>query len=194
MRGKDYQLLDQPEIKLRLQLPPDQQSARKSARAHTLPPGPHRAGVCACMGARAASTGRRRLRAVLHGAWCSICIVEPLKMLSATKTWNRIQIAGVLMHLWGRSAGRSSPNGSGISASNWATSSSRRRCEPPRRAPALAPAKDATAPASGYARAEVALPFKAGRFSGRGLVLRACWHAALPHRAEALRDRKALRS
>ena len=38
-------------------------------------------------------------------------------------------------------------------------------------APALAPAKDAPAPASGYARAEVALPFKAGRFSGRDFVM-----------------------
>jgi len=38
-------------------------------------------------------------------------------------------------------------------------------------APALPQAPDATAPASGYARAKVALPFKAGRFSGRDFVL-----------------------
>ena len=38
-------------------------------------------------------------------------------------------------------------------------------------APALAPEPDAAAPASGYASAEVALPFKQGRFSGRDFVL-----------------------
>jgi hypothetical protein len=37
-------------------------------------------------------------------------------------------------------------------------------------APALTPTKDAAAPASGYASAEVALPFKQGRFSGRDFV------------------------
>jgi hypothetical protein len=38
-------------------------------------------------------------------------------------------------------------------------------------APALSPAKKHTAPASGYAAAEVALPFKQGRFSGRDFAL-----------------------
>jgi hypothetical protein len=38
-------------------------------------------------------------------------------------------------------------------------------------APALLPAQDRAAPASGYAPAEVALPFKQGRFSGRDFVL-----------------------
>lgn len=38
-------------------------------------------------------------------------------------------------------------------------------------AQALLPAQDCAAPASGYATAEVALPFKQGRFSGRDFVL-----------------------
>jgi hypothetical protein len=38
-------------------------------------------------------------------------------------------------------------------------------------APALPPAKEQSAPASGYAPAEVALPFKQGRFSGRDFAL-----------------------
>ena len=61
-------------------------------------------------------------------------------------------------------------------------------------APALAPAQDAVAPASGYTSAEVALPFKQGRFSGRDFVLRASWHTALPRRTGALCDRRAHRS
>ncbi len=38
-------------------------------------------------------------------------------------------------------------------------------------APAIPPAKEHTAPASGYAAASVALPFKQGRFSGRDFAL-----------------------
>lgn len=38
-------------------------------------------------------------------------------------------------------------------------------------APALPPAKEHTAPASGYAAASVALPFKQGRFSGSDFAL-----------------------
>jgi len=84
------------------------------------------------------------------------------------------------------------PMGPRISASNGATNSSRRKSRITEFAPALAPAQDAAAPASGYASAEVASPFKAGRFVfARLCVARLLAHcAALPARG-SLRPKSA---
>jgi hypothetical protein len=59
----------------------------------------------------------------------------------------------------------------GTSAWNWDINWNLSRCVPPRRAPAFPAAKDQPAPTTGYAPAEVALPFKQGRFCGRDFVL-----------------------
>ena len=108
MRGKDYQLLERPEIKLRLHLPPDQQFSRPRSVSScvlfmTAPRFP--SGLRGCVVGwwwRLIQLGRRRAGLASNGTasftscssrsclkalsrrpmwWPSTCIVEPLKML-----------------------------------------------------------------------------------------------------------------
>jgi hypothetical protein len=197
MRGKDYQLLEQPEIKLRLHLPPDQQFSRpESQLVRTLydcpqvPIGP-------------------------SGEWCRVVVATH----PAGKTKNRVGVErdGVVYELFFTKLPQGAFTAADVVAlylhrgafenalsdedleqdpdrwcshaplgqecwqilSQWVWNlrlELGHQLEPtPVRttefAPALAPAKNAPAPASGYARAEVALPFKQGRFSGRDFVM-----------------------
>jgi hypothetical protein len=84
-------------------------------------------------------------------------------------------LAGVVMPRAVKRYGKSSANGCGTSAWSWAISQAIEPVRTTEFAPALAPAhKEATnspSPSPGYGPAEVALPWKAGRYSGRDFAL-----------------------
>jgi hypothetical protein len=196
-RGKDYQLLDRPEIKLRLHLPPDQQFSRpESHLVRTLydcpqvPIGP--SGVCCRVVVATHPVGKTKSRV---GVERDGVVYELFFTQLPQGAFTAADVVALYLH---RGAFENALSDEDLEQdpdrwcshaplgqecwqilSQWVWNlrlELGHQLEPtPVRttefAPALAPAKDAVAPTSGYASAEVALPFKQGRISGRDFVL-----------------------
>ena len=93
-------------------------------------------------------------------------------MLWPMKTRNKTPTGGVSHAPAGQEAGRLSRNGSGTCAWNWVICLSQLRCARPSllRLP-RSRRPHAQAPVQGYGKPRVALPWKAGRFSGQDFAL-----------------------
>src|SRR5437660_7938571 len=106
--------------------------------------------------------------------WRCICIVARLKMLWPMKTWSRTRIAGVVTPLAAKRPGKSSANGCGTRLLEVGHQLAPDPVRTTEFAPALPPTqKEALSPSAsqGYGPAEVALPWKQGRFSGQDFPL-----------------------
>jgi hypothetical protein len=196
-RGKDYQLLDRPEIQARLHLPADQQFSRPESRLVrtlydcpdvTVGPtgqrcrvvvathpasekkprvGVKRAGVVYELFLtnvpQAAFTTADVVALYLHrGAFENALADEDLEQDE--------RLAGVATLLAGKRPGKSSANGCGTRLLELGHQLAPDPVRTTEFAPALPPAqKEALSPSpfQGYGPAEVALPWKQGRFSGR---------------------------
>jgi hypothetical protein len=197
MRGKDYRLLDRPEIQMRLHLPPDQQFSRpESQLVRTLydcpqvPIGP--SGVCCRVVVATHPVGKTKSRV---GVERDGVVYELFFTQLPQGAFTAADVVALYLH---RGAFENALSDEDLEQdpdrwcshaplgqecwqilSQWVWNlrlELGHQLEPtPVRttefAPALAPAQDAVAPASGYTSAEVALPFKQGRFSGRDFVL-----------------------
>src|SRR5258708_9290257 len=107
-------------------------------------------------------------------SWRCICIAARLKTRSPMKTANRIPTAGVVIQLAARRYGKSSANGCGTRLLELGHQLAPDPVRTTEFAPALLPAPKETlspSPSQGYGPAEVALPWKQGRFSGRDFAL-----------------------
>ncbi len=121
-------------------------------------------------------------------------IVGPLNLPLPMKTRNRTRTAGALTPLAARNAGKSSEP----RVWNLRLELDHQLSPTPMRTTEFAAALSATsehlAPASGYAKAEVALPFKRDRFVFARLSPPAGWHSVLSRQASAPSNRTASRS
>jgi hypothetical protein len=132
MRGKDYQLLDRPEVQARLQLPADQQTihpetgtARQLYDCPELVIGPTGERCRVVIASHPAGTAKSPVGTAGEGLvcelfftalpqaaftglmwWRCICIEALLKRCSLMKIWNRIPTAGAAMEPPDRNAGR----------------------------------------------------------------------------------------
>jgi len=159
MRGKDYTVLDRPEVQSRLHLPADQQFSRSESglvrQFYDCPDVPVGWGQRACAAvswwpptrrprkraasvtpARAWSTNSfspvfRKTRSPPPMWWRSTCIVGPLNRCLPMKTRSKTPTGGVLMRPLDKRRGRLSRNGSGTCAWNWVMCLRRRRCARP---------------------------------------------------------------
>ena len=197
-RGKDYSLLDHPLVQARLHLPPDQLQQRPGKPDGSQPlrlprdPGGTRGGALPRDRSDASRrekeesdwghTRRRGLRTLLHAppptgvhrppmSLSCICIAEPLNQCSQMKIRNRIPIAGAATRPGARSAGRSSLNGCGTCDWNWGISWIRRPCVSPSLLRLSRLPRRTRLPQQAMLLRQVALPWKAGRFSGQDFAL-----------------------
>jgi hypothetical protein len=197
MRGKDYTVLDRPEVQSRLHLPADGQFSRAESglvrQLYDCPDvavGPE---ACAAVSwwpltqrprkraasvtpARAWSTNSfspicRKTRSLPAMWWPSTCIVGPLNRCSPMKTRSKIPTAGVVTRLLDKKRGRlSEPRVWNLRLELG------HMLEPtPMRTTEFAlPIKEPTVeqvPVQGYDKPVIALPWKAGRFSGQDFAL-----------------------
>jgi hypothetical protein len=108
-------------------------------------------------------------------SWPCISIAAPLKIPWPMKTWSRTRIAGVVIPRAVKRPGKSSANGCGTRLLELGQQLAPKPVRTTEFAPALSPAQqeatNSPSPSQGYGPAEVALPWKAGRFSGRDFAL-----------------------
>jgi hypothetical protein len=197
VRGKDYQLLDRPEIQARLHLPADQQFSRPESRlVRTLYDCPdvaigpmgHRCRVV--VATRPASQKKPRVGVERAGV-----VYELFLTCLPQAAFTTADVVALYLH---RGAFENALSDEDLEqdpdrwcshtpcgqeawqiVSQWVWNvrlELGHRLEPTairttEFAPALPPAQEYAAPPVGYAPAEVALPFKQGRFSGRDFVL-----------------------
>ncbi len=198
MRGKDYTVLDRPEIQSRLHLPADQQFSRSESdlvrQLYDCPDvavGPEGVRCRVVVATHRATEKKSRIGHTHNGVVYELFftqlpqdaftasdvvalappIVGPLNQSLPMKTRSKTPTDGVLMRPLDKKRGRLSHNGSGTCAWN-----SRHMLEPtPMRTTEFAPpVKETTeeqGPVQGYGKPSVALPWKAGRFSGQDFAL-----------------------
>jgi len=197
VRGKDYRVLDQPEVQVRLHLPPDQQFSRpESPLVRTLydclqvPIGPSGTRCRVVVATHPAGKTKSRVGVERDGVVYELFFTNlPQGAFSAADVVALYLHRGAFENALSDEDLEQDPDRwcshAPLGQECWQILSQwvwnlrlelGHQLEPtPVRttefAPALPPAKDAAAPASGYARAKVALPFKQGRFSGRDFVL-----------------------
>jgi hypothetical protein len=196
LRGKDYQLLDRPEIQVRLHLPPDQQFSRpESHLVRTLydcpqvsigPSGARCRVVVAThpTGKTKSQVGVERDGLVYElfftnlpqGAFTPADVVALYLHRGAFECALADEDQEQDLDRWCSHSGPGQECWQVISQWVWNLRlelGHQLAPEPLRTtefAPACLPAQDCAPPASGYAPAEVASPFKQGRFSGRDFV------------------------
>src|SRR6266581_7080150 len=158
MRGKDYSVLERPEVQSRLHLPADQQFSRSESglvrQLYDCPdvavgPDGQRCRVVVATHPANAHKSRVGLTRVFPGlrtlfqpcaarrVHCLRCggplrgLVAPLNRYWPMKTRSKIPTAGVLMRPLDKKRGRLSRHGSGTSVWNWGICLSQRRCARP---------------------------------------------------------------
>ncbi len=197
MRGKDYRLLDLPAVQMRLHLPADQQFSRpESSLVRTLYDCPGvmvgASGQCCrlVVATHPAGPTKKRIGVERDGL-----IYELFLTKLPQQAFTAADVVALYLHR-GAFETTLSDEDSEQDPDRWCSQAAcgqevwqivsqwvwnlrlelghQLEPEPIRTtefAPALPPAKEQSAPASGYAPAEVALPFKQGRFSGRDFAL-----------------------
>jgi hypothetical protein len=199
MRGKDYRLLDRAEVQARLHLPPDQQFSRPESQmvrtlydCPDLAIGPAGLRCRVVVATHPAGTTKSRIGVTRAGVVYELFLTKlPQQAFTAADVVMLYLHRGSFENAladedleqdpdrWCSHAAAGQELWQVISQWVWNLRlelGHQLAPEPLRTtefAPALLPGGEGAAPASGYAPAEVALPFKQGRFSGQDFVLQA---------------------